>query len=52
MNKVIEYNSGTANKGTLFDLERATEIVHKARSKKMVHKILNDEIYKKLLRGQ
>ena len=33
MNKVIEYNSGRADQGTLFGLEEATEIVQKARSK-------------------
>lgn len=52
MNKVIEYNSGSQHLGTLFDLEKASEMVHLARGKKMIHKLLNDDIYKKLLRGQ
>lgn len=51
MNKVIEYNSGSENLGTLFDLEKASEMVHLARAKQMIHKLLNDDIYKKLLRG-
>ena len=45
MNKVIEYNSGSQHLGTLFNLEKASEMVHLARDKKLIHKLLNDDIY-------
>ena len=35
MNKLIEFNSGSPNLGTLFDLKKASKLVQDARNKKM-----------------
>lgn len=49
MNKVIEYNSGSASQNTLFTIEEATKSIQQAHKKVKIHKYITDDSYKKYI---